>query len=193
MDDVTFKFSRKKLLNFIPIVQQTRCTCYLKLFILAKRYTCFGISVHHQELKTAYTATVYVKQLLLTAAIGDEMEKKHTHRFSRSVATRWHDTNRFSLIWLQQSFISIKYFRHILFNSCDSPYVCLYRWVKWSEYVHTDEVEHHNYLRNLKAGCKISECQFALVTKRRTVAPHIWRYPKRHLHYVTPVAPRILG
>ena len=33
-----------------------------------------GISVHHQELKTAYTATVYVKQLLLPAAIGDEME-----------------------------------------------------------------------------------------------------------------------
>jgi len=29
---------------------------------------------HHQELKTAYTATVYVKQLLLPAAIGDEME-----------------------------------------------------------------------------------------------------------------------
>jgi len=28
---------------------------------------------HHQELKTAYTATVYVKQLLLPAAIGDEM------------------------------------------------------------------------------------------------------------------------
>jgi hypothetical protein len=32
-----------------------------------------GLSVHHQELKT-YTATVYVKELLLPAAIGDEME-----------------------------------------------------------------------------------------------------------------------
>jgi hypothetical protein len=49
----------------IPIVQPTRSTCYIKLFILVKRSACFGHSVHHQELKTAYTATVYVKQLLL--------------------------------------------------------------------------------------------------------------------------------
>jgi hypothetical protein len=28
----------------IPIVQATRCTCYLKLFILVKRSTCFGRS-----------------------------------------------------------------------------------------------------------------------------------------------------
>jgi hypothetical protein len=33
-----------------------------------------GLSVHNQELKTAYTATVYVKKLLLPAAITDEME-----------------------------------------------------------------------------------------------------------------------
>jgi hypothetical protein len=33
-----------------------------------------GLSVHHQELKTVYAATIYVKQLLLPAAIGDEME-----------------------------------------------------------------------------------------------------------------------
>jgi hypothetical protein len=59
----------------IPIVQPTRCTCFLKLFILVKLCTCFGLSVHHQELKTKYTATVYVKQLLLPAAIGDEMER----------------------------------------------------------------------------------------------------------------------
>jgi hypothetical protein len=32
-------------------------------------------SFHNQELKTAYTATVYVKQLLLPAAIGDELER----------------------------------------------------------------------------------------------------------------------
>jgi aminopeptidase N len=31
-------------------------------------------NVHHQEIKTAYTATVYVKQLLLPAAIEDEIE-----------------------------------------------------------------------------------------------------------------------
>jgi hypothetical protein len=31
---------------------------FLRLFILAKRCTCFGgLSVHHQELKTAHTAT----------------------------------------------------------------------------------------------------------------------------------------
>ena len=46
----------------------------LSQIILVKRSTCFGLSVHHQELKTAYTATVYVKQLLLPAAIGDEMD-----------------------------------------------------------------------------------------------------------------------
>ena len=29
----------------IPIVQPTRCTCYLKLFIIVKRSTCFGRSL----------------------------------------------------------------------------------------------------------------------------------------------------
>jgi len=33
-----------------------------------------GFSVHYQERKTAYTATIYVKQLLLPAAFGDGME-----------------------------------------------------------------------------------------------------------------------
>jgi len=28
----------------VPTVQPTRCTCYLKLFILVKRSTCFGRS-----------------------------------------------------------------------------------------------------------------------------------------------------
>ena len=39
-----------------------------------------GLYVHHQELKTVYTATVYVKQLLLPAAIGDEMELPDSSR-----------------------------------------------------------------------------------------------------------------
>jgi hypothetical protein len=43
-----------------------------------------GLSVHHQELKTAYTATVYVKQLLLPAAIGDEMERSSISSFRPS-------------------------------------------------------------------------------------------------------------
>ena len=71
---IHFSFIRIHPLSFrkakFPIVQRTRCTCYLKLFILFSD----GLSVHHQELKTAYTATVYVKQLLLPTAIGDEME-----------------------------------------------------------------------------------------------------------------------
>jgi hypothetical protein len=68
----------------IPIVQPTRCICYLKLYILVKRSTCFGLSVHHQEIKTAYTATVYVKQLLLTATIGKWGGKTHTHTHTGS-------------------------------------------------------------------------------------------------------------
>jgi hypothetical protein len=59
----------------IPIVQPTRCTCYLKLFFLVKRSTCFGWSFRpSSELKTAYTATGYVEKPLLLAAIEDEME-----------------------------------------------------------------------------------------------------------------------
>ena len=62
-------------LNCLPILQLTRCTCYLKLFIIIKHSTCFGgLSVHHQEFKTAYTATVSVKQLLIPAAIWDDMK-----------------------------------------------------------------------------------------------------------------------
>ena len=30
--------------SLIPVVQPTRCTCYLKLFILVKRSACFGQS-----------------------------------------------------------------------------------------------------------------------------------------------------
>ena len=68
-----------------PIIQQTRCTYYLKLFILVKRCTCFGgLSVHHQELETAYIETVYVKQLLLPAAIGDEMELSSCRAFYKN-------------------------------------------------------------------------------------------------------------
>jgi hypothetical protein len=40
-----------------------------------------GLSVNHQELKTVYTATVYVKQL-----IGDEMELVKTSSISSPIA-----------------------------------------------------------------------------------------------------------
>ena len=46
---------------------------FLKLFILVKHSTCFGrFSTHHQELKTAHTATGICQTA--AAASGDEME-----------------------------------------------------------------------------------------------------------------------
>jgi len=46
-------------------------SCYLKLFILVKRSTCFGLSFRPSSgAQTAYTTTLYVKQLLLPAAIA---------------------------------------------------------------------------------------------------------------------------
>ena len=58
----------------IPIVQPKRCTCYLKLFILVKRSTCFGRSFRPSSgAQNCIYRTVYVKQLLLPAVIGDEM------------------------------------------------------------------------------------------------------------------------
>jgi hypothetical protein len=79
-----------------PIVQPTRFTCYLKQFILVKRSTCFvGLSVHHKELKTAYTATVYVKQLLLPAAAGNSSCLTHTFAVY-AVCRSWWWTERLS-------------------------------------------------------------------------------------------------
>jgi hypothetical protein len=61
----------------IPIVQPTSCTCYLKLFIPVKRCTCFGRSfLPSSGAQNCITATVYVKQLLLSAAIRDERLKR---------------------------------------------------------------------------------------------------------------------
>jgi hypothetical protein len=50
--------------------------------------------VYHQELKTAYTATVYVKQLLLSASIGDEMELEFQLFFQRFRMTIMKITNK---------------------------------------------------------------------------------------------------
>jgi hypothetical protein len=80
----------------IPIVQPTRCTCYLTFVILGKRSTCFGLSINHQELKTAYTAKVYVKQLLLPAAIGDEIK---LNSISSPIAAVWHIPLLYRQIW----------------------------------------------------------------------------------------------
>jgi len=49
----------------IPIVQPTRCACYVKLFILVQRSTCFGLSVHHQQLKNC----IYSNGICQTAAV----------------------------------------------------------------------------------------------------------------------------
>jgi hypothetical protein len=47
----------------------------LSLFILVKRCTCFGLSVHHQELETAYTATGICQTAAATCCYrGREME-----------------------------------------------------------------------------------------------------------------------
>jgi len=46
---------------------------FFKLFILVKHSACFGLSVHHQALKTAHTATGICQNsccyLLLAAAV----------------------------------------------------------------------------------------------------------------------------
>ena len=78
-----FAHIQRNLINLIFIgpcivIYSYITTNMMQLFsqiILVKRSLCFGgFNVHHQEHKTAYTATVYVKQLLLPAAIGGEME-----------------------------------------------------------------------------------------------------------------------
>ena len=65
-----------------------------------------SLSVHHPELKTAYTATVYVKQLLLPAAKmfhgpddGRKDRPKHVERFTR-------------IIWDNRSILLV-YYRNI--------------------------------------------------------------------------------
>jgi len=35
-----------QLINIVPALRPTRCTCYLKVFILVKRSTCFGRYFH---------------------------------------------------------------------------------------------------------------------------------------------------
>ena len=55
------------------------------LFLQKALHVSDGFSVHHQELKTAYTATVYVKQLLLPAAIRDETAAGSSSRLTYTV------------------------------------------------------------------------------------------------------------
>jgi hypothetical protein len=59
--------------QYIPIVQPTICTSYLKLFILVKRSTCFGRSFRPSSGARNW---VYSNDICQTAAvaIGDEME-----------------------------------------------------------------------------------------------------------------------
>ena len=42
--EIVLSLGHKEILWWIPIVQPTKCTCYLKLFILVKCSTCFGRS-----------------------------------------------------------------------------------------------------------------------------------------------------
>jgi hypothetical protein len=70
-------------------------------------------SVHHQEFKTAYTATVYVKQLLLPAAIGEEMDYtgcptcyQTRHFFNNS------NTNEDIATKFEQQYVMMSHFSH---------------------------------------------------------------------------------
>ena len=70
-----FNIHRSVLCNiFLWYNQQDAPVISNYLFLQNALHVLGGLSIHHQELKTAYTATVYVKQLLQPAAIGDEME-----------------------------------------------------------------------------------------------------------------------
>jgi len=55
----------ERMLLYIPIVQPTRCTRYLKLFVLVKRSTCFGRSFRPSSGAQKY---VYSNDICQTAA-----------------------------------------------------------------------------------------------------------------------------
>ena len=59
-----------------PIVKPKRCTCYLKLFIFVKHSTCFGrfFSSIIRSSRLHKQRQAFVKQLLLPAVSGDDME-----------------------------------------------------------------------------------------------------------------------
>jgi hypothetical protein len=61
-----------KLPLSVPTVQPTRCTCYLKLFILVKRSTCFGRSFSPSSGAQNCARNNGICQT--AAAVGDEME-----------------------------------------------------------------------------------------------------------------------
>ena len=77
MITIIYKFNIHRSVHrniFLQYNQQDAPVISNYLFLHNALHVSHGLSVHYQELKTAYTATVYVKQLLLSVAIGDEME-----------------------------------------------------------------------------------------------------------------------
>ena len=67
--------------RYTPIVQPTRCTYYLKLFILVKRSTCFGRSFRPSS---GAQKCVYSNDICQTAADDGRKDRpKHLERFTR--------------------------------------------------------------------------------------------------------------
>jgi len=74
-EDFLIPHVRRTEQESIPIVQTTRCTCYLKLFVLAKHSTCFGQSFRPSS---GAENCVYSKQLLLPAASSRYQQLTYT-------------------------------------------------------------------------------------------------------------------
>jgi hypothetical protein len=65
---------QKALKGFILYNQQDAPVISNYLFLRNALHVLEGLSVHQQQLKTVYTATVYVKQLLLSGMRWSSME-----------------------------------------------------------------------------------------------------------------------
>jgi hypothetical protein len=90
-------FKRATYPAHLRIVQPTRCTCYLKLFILIKRSTCFGQSFRPSS---GAQNCVYSNGICQTAAvaIGDEMEFRSMSSPIAATAV-WHIPLLYTQFW----------------------------------------------------------------------------------------------
>jgi hypothetical protein len=84
-------------IDFVPTVQPTRCTCYLKLFILVKRSARFGRSFHPLS---GVQNCVYSNGICQTAAaIWDEME------LQQGTAAVWHIPLLYTQFWARTHWV----------------------------------------------------------------------------------------
>ena len=90
MNNSVSQIYRAGIVKLISIVQPTRCTCYLKLFILVKRSTCFRRSFRPSS---GAQNCVYSNGICQTDAdIGDEMELQ-------VAAAVWHIPLLYTQFW----------------------------------------------------------------------------------------------